>query len=590
MNKPASPTLPDARFHPPERRDALPTRRQAILFFLKTSVLRRVRSLRELGRAPARLKKSPIPPGARVITESRTPLYTTTSPEEWALQAGKVQNLRLAARALDGCFAPANQTFSFWANVGRATARRGFVRGRELREGCVIPNLGGGLCQISNALYDVALQAGAEIVERHAHTRKIPGSTAAAGRDATVFWNYVDLRFRSSIDTWLTAQLTREELIVRLHATADPQPAVRRADEPAAEAAPVETCETCGIADCFRHASAAALPRTGGAAWLVDAYQPEFDTWLREQHQPGDHLLVPLDSLRYRLGPYRWSTKGFAAIHQAPLAVAHRSLVSRKLASQGAARQRALLEMDHAMATALARRLPPLATHVTVSQNLLAFLWHDGWLGGRTFDVLMTRAPLRDLEQQLDRAAQAHPESPTLADFRAPTDLVQWESEALAAASRWITPHSAIAPGRTHLLDWQLPKQAPVNRGTDLIFPASTLGRKGAYELREAARQLGDITIRLGGPVLESADFWSGFNVKPAGEDWLTNAAVVVLPAWVEHQPRRLLRAVAAGIPIIASEACGLKHVPGITTIPCGEVESLVNALKVIQQENAHDE
>ncbi|CAN5665102.1 hypothetical protein BH09VER1_BH09VER1_01040 [soil metagenome] len=579
MNKPASPTLPDARFHPPERRDSLPTRRQALLFFLKTSVLRRVRSLREVGKAPAPLKKSPIPTEARVIAESRTPLYTTTSPEEWALQAGKVQNLRLAARALDGSFAPANQTVSFWANVGRATARRGFVRGRELREGCVIPNLGGGLCQISNALYDVALQAGAEIVERHAHTRKIPGSTAAAGRDATVFWNYVDLRFRSSVDTWLTAQLTREELIVRLLATEDLQPVARTVDESTDEAAPVETCETCGIGDCFRHASAAALPRSGGAAFLLDAYQPEFDTWLREQRQPGDHLLVPLDSRRYRLGPYRWSTSGFATIHQAPLAVVHRSLVSRKLASQGAPRQRALLAMDHAMATALARRLPPLANHLTVSQNLLPFLWHDGWLGGRTFDVLMTRAPLRELEQQLDRAAQAHPESPTLADFRAPTEIVQWEAEALAAASRWITPHSAIAPGRTHLLDWQLPKQAPIPRGTDVIFPASTLGRKGAYELREAARQLGNITIRLGGPILESPNFWSGLNVQPAGENWLQNAAVVVLPAWVEHQPRRLLRAVAAGIPVIASEACGLKNVPGVTTIPCGDAEALKSAI-----------
>ena len=74
---------------------------------------------------------------------------------------------------------------------------RGFVKGRELREGCIIPNVGGGLCQVSNALYDAALQAGHEIVERHAHTQVIAGSLAEQGRDATVFWNYVDLRFRS---------------------------------------------------------------------------------------------------------------------------------------------------------------------------------------------------------------------------------------------------------------------------------------------------------------------------------------------------------------------------------------------------------
>ena len=32
--------------------------------------------------------------------------------------------------------------------------------------------------------------------------------------------------------------------------------------------------------------------------------------------------------------------------------------------------------------------------HVTLTQNLLPFLWRSGVLGGRTFDVLMTRLPL----------------------------------------------------------------------------------------------------------------------------------------------------------------------------------------------------
>ena len=92
---------------------------------------------------------------------------------------------------------PAGETFSFWKQVGRATRRRGFVAGRELREGCLVANIGGGLCQLSNALYEAALAAGFEIVERHAHSRRVPGSRAALQRDATVFWNYVDLRFRA---------------------------------------------------------------------------------------------------------------------------------------------------------------------------------------------------------------------------------------------------------------------------------------------------------------------------------------------------------------------------------------------------------
>ena len=77
--------------------------------------------------------------------------------------------------------------------------------------------------------------------------------------------------------------------------------------------------------------------------------------------------------------------------------------------------------------------------------------------------------------------------------------------------------------------------------GRDILFPATTLARKGAYELADAARKLG-LRVRLGGPVLE--DCWRGVETAPA-TGW-AGIGVVALPAWVEHQPRRLLEAVAA--------------------------------------------
>ncbi|HLL99878.1 MAG TPA: VanW family protein, partial [Pyrinomonadaceae bacterium] len=150
-----------------------------------------------------------------IVGESKTALWTEKDRAEMPLMAGKIHNLRLAIANLNGAEISANQTFSFWKQTGRATRRRGFVRGRELREGCVIPNVGGGLCQLSNALYDAALQANFEIVERHAHTQIVPGSLAEKGRDATVFWNYVDLRFRSSHAFRIEAELTATHLIVR---------------------------------------------------------------------------------------------------------------------------------------------------------------------------------------------------------------------------------------------------------------------------------------------------------------------------------------------------------------------------------------
>src|SRR5215216_3630408 len=133
-----------------------------------------------------------------IVGQSKTRLWTAESEAEKSLSAGKIHNLRLALRRLNGVEVPSGSVFSFWTQIGRASRWRGYVPGRELREGCIIPSTGGGLCQLSNALYETALSAGFDIIERHAHTRVVPGSLAAVGRDATVFWNYVDLRFKSS--------------------------------------------------------------------------------------------------------------------------------------------------------------------------------------------------------------------------------------------------------------------------------------------------------------------------------------------------------------------------------------------------------
>lgn len=566
-------------------REALPTKAQALAFLGKAVVFRLGRFWQDfrLG-PPPRLLRGPTQTQRPVVGASRGPLYASGNAAEFALQAGKVQNLRIAARALHGLEVPGGTVFSFWANVGRTTRSRGYVAGRELREGCVIPSTGGGLCQLSNALYDCALQAGLEIVERHAHSRRLPGSSAEVGRDATVFWNYVDLRLRADFPWRIHATLSRDALIVQFlgRPPTSSRSGVRTAAAPGDESKnEAESCETCGMFSCFRHPSAAGLSQAAITAWVVDAYQPEHAAHVKSTSAPGDHLFVPLDSNRWRLGPYRWPSRGFARVHEAPVQVLHRSWVSRRLAAQGAARQKALLAMDERLAAAFEKRLPASATHLVVSQNLLPWLWRSGALGGRTFDVLMTRLPMDDLERVLDAAAAAHPESPTLADFRAPGTLASAEAEALAAADHWITPHTAIAARagtRALLLPWQIPPVRQISRRRGLVFPASTLGRKGAWELRAALREM-QIPLTLGGPVLEAPDFWNGVATHRAGPDWLDDAAAVVLPAWVEHQPRRLLQAVAAGIPVIASEACGLGNVSGVTTIPTGDLPALQNAL-----------
>lgn len=581
-------------------REALPSRRAALLFSFKAACFQAQRGWRDLtGDGPPHHRKGTQYAQAPIVgTQSGDIWFETTVASEKRLQFGKVQNLRVSAAAFNAIEVPANQIWSFWRQLGRTTARKGFAIGRELREGCLIPTMGGGLCQISGAIYNAALEAGLEIVERHAHSHPGVGNLAAVGRDATVFWNYVDLRLRAPFPWRLEVELSSTRLTVRIRSTkreVAAKPSLTRGGRAAlTKAAQPGSCASCGVSSCFRHLKPDTDENPGRSAWLVDESWPEWNTYLAQLEASPDLLLRPLDGDRWHKPNYAWDATSFRHARNATFLTLQRAWATRRLREQGAERQRALLAWDERLARHYARQLQPEHTHLVVAQNLLPFLWRAGALGGRTFDVLMVRLPIHELQQQLDEAARRHPESATCADFRAPAEIADAEAQALIAAERWITPHAFIASlagQRGVTVPWKMPAvPASTNhRARRVIFPASTLGRKGAYELREAARALNLELVCLGG-IIEGRDFWQGTNMHRPAEgagSWLDGAAAVVLPAFVEHRPRRLLLALAAGVPVITTPQCGLGQIPGVTEVPAGDSAALTEALKSVLGRNS---
>jgi len=574
------------------------TRVRALVFRAKAAGLQLARAARDLRGGPRRHPRGDALASTPVLAEAVAELWTEDRAEERPLVLGKIHNLRLALRRIHGAEIPAGAVFSFWAQVGRASRRRGFVPGRELREGCLVPSAGGGLCQLSNALYQAALAAGCEIVERHPHSRPVPGSQAEHGRDATVFWNYVDLRFRAPgplrVEAWMDAgALTVRLRGVRAGAAVAPAPA--RVRTLRVLGGGPRSCASCGEQGCFRHVDPADEPVTARTAQLVDAWWPEFDRYLAETRREGDVLAIPLDGRRFRKPQYAWTTAGAARVHQSWRVTLLRAWRSRRLAAQGAGRQRALLAAAAALAESQAAALRWDVTHVVVAQNLLPYLWRAGHLGGRTFDVLMSAPPMAELHERLDAAARLHPASRTLADFRADDALVRDEAAALGWARRIITPHADVAalfPGRAERLDWTAPAPAPRtprrNRGPRprIVFPGPTAGRKGAYELRDALAGL-DADLVAMGSRLEGPGFWDGVALAPPEASWLDCADLVVLPAFVENQPRRLLAALAAGIPVVATPACGIAPRPGLTLVAAGDVPALRTAIGAVLEARA---
>src|SRR6185437_1088573 len=162
--------------------------------------------------------------------------------------------------------------------------------------------------------------------------------------------------------------------------------------------------------------------------------------------------------------------------------------------------------------------------------------------------------------------------------------IVEAETEALARAEAIVTPHAEIAAlfeGRAVRLDWMRPAAAPPGPPHGVIaFPGATIARKGAYELRAAARTL-DLVVRPLGGQLEGADFWAGVRIDPApaGGRWLDGVEAVVHPALTQDAPRRLIEALAAGVPVVATPACGLDAQPGLILVPPDDPQAIVRAI-----------
>ena len=169
----------------------------------------RVALLRVRRRATEALQPQPV--ARRVSGGDRFPLVVAarTSPLKRspdgpiaAFGEEKAHNLRLAAERIDGLVIAPGEVFSFCRSVGKTTRRRGYRPALELREGKLVAAVGGGLCQLANLLYLLALDLDVAVVERHHHSVDLfrdAGRTVPFGLGATVFYNYLDLRFRNTL-------------------------------------------------------------------------------------------------------------------------------------------------------------------------------------------------------------------------------------------------------------------------------------------------------------------------------------------------------------------------------------------------------
>ncbi len=105
----------------------------------------------------------------------------------------RMSNIKLACRKINGAVVQPGAEFSFNKTVGPRTPKRGYKEAIIFIGKEKVKAYGGGICQLSTTIYQVALAAGMKITERHEHS--LPVDYAKAGMDATVYYGSLDFRF-----------------------------------------------------------------------------------------------------------------------------------------------------------------------------------------------------------------------------------------------------------------------------------------------------------------------------------------------------------------------------------------------------------
>lgn len=137
------------------------------------------------------------------------------------LQHNKVVNLKIATQKIDKVVIKPGQTLSIWKLIGRPTKEKGYLVGMTLHNGKVGKDIGGGLCQLGNLIYWMALHSPLTIKERWRHSYDVfpdINRTIPFACGATLSYNYIDLQLENNTDKtfqinlWLDNEYLNGEL------------------------------------------------------------------------------------------------------------------------------------------------------------------------------------------------------------------------------------------------------------------------------------------------------------------------------------------------------------------------------------------
>jgi vancomycin resistance protein YoaR len=111
-------------------------------------------------------------------------------------------NVNVGASKYQGLILKPGEEFSFNQYLGDVDAKNGFLPELVIKRTGLVPEFGGGLCQVSSTAFRAAMNAGLPITERRNHSFAVQ-YYAPQGTDATIYPGVTDFKFKNDLPSHL---------------------------------------------------------------------------------------------------------------------------------------------------------------------------------------------------------------------------------------------------------------------------------------------------------------------------------------------------------------------------------------------------
>ena len=145
-------------------------------------------------------QKEPLP---YIIKSHSSTIVRKLEGVDVSLQINKRTNLKLASSTINGLIIHPGETFSFWHQIGKPRADKGYLEGLIITSSRVSSAVGGGLCQLANLIHWLVLNSPLTVTELHHHSDALfpdAGRRVPFGTGTSVSWRNLDYRFRNDTD------------------------------------------------------------------------------------------------------------------------------------------------------------------------------------------------------------------------------------------------------------------------------------------------------------------------------------------------------------------------------------------------------